>query len=499
MQTLPWTSRLMTWLASIGMSYRWNAQRRKLLLATGLAAGFLVAGGAGADDRSNSASASKWAATWTTSIQSAYIAPTTAQGAAVPAYDPQPDLSFALPNATTNGAVNQTFRMIVKPDLWGRTIRVRFSNVFGTKPVTFSHAAVALQAYQANIVPGTSVPLRFNGSTRVTIPAGQQVFSDPVSLPFVPDSNAQSLAGRNLSISFAVDGATGPASYHQTAFTTSYISPPDSGDKVLAEDDTAFPYSTTSWFFVSEVDVVAPKDTLVVVAFGDSITDGTFSTLNGNDRWSNVLSRQLHKRLGNRVSVVNEGIGGNGVVAQRTGQPATQRVGRDVIGLSGVNLVVWLEGINDLGGGLLTPDPIIAGYRQVVAALRNANIGVIGATITPSFVPNGQVPANSPLAAAASPQLAAQYGSAQTDAYRRTLNRFILTSGLFNATADFAAVTTDPRTGTLYAPFVPNSEGSAGDYLHPNRAGYQAMGVSAANAVFGWLGTGQTASVTAAR
>ena len=489
MRTLNWMDRLAGWLPLVRIPVRWNDQRRKLLLAAGLA-GLVLAGPVTADDNAYGSgggeSGFKWAATWATSIQSAYVAPTTPQGAAVPGFDPQPDLHLALPNATTAGAVNQTFRMIVKPDLWGRTMRVRLSNAFGTKAVTFSHAAVALQAYQANIVPGTSVHLRFNGSTRVTVPAGQQVFSDPVALPFVPDSDAQALAGRNLAISFAVDGSTGPASHHGTAFTTSYISQPNSGDRVLAEDDVAFPYSTTSWFFVSQVDVLAPKDTLVVVAFGDSITDGTFSTLNGDDRWSNVLSRQLHKKLGKRVSVVNQGIGGNGVVAPLTGQPATQRVARDVIGMSGVNLVVWLEGINDLGGGQLTPEPIIAGYRQVVAALRNAHIGVIGATITSSYVPNGQVPANSPLAAVA-PELAAQYGSAQTDAYRRTLNRFILTGGLFDATADFDAVTTDPRSGTLYAPYVPNSEGSAGDYLHPNRFGYQAMGVTAANSVFGWL------------
>ncbi|MEN3275690.1 MAG: hypothetical protein V7631_1480 [Massilia sp.] len=486
MQTKHWTNRLASWVASIGPSVRVNAQRRKLLAALGLAAGLLATGATTADDRAYNGS--KWAASWATSIQSAYVAPTTPQGAAIPAFNPQPDLSFALPNATTSGAVNQTFRMIIKPDLWGRTIRVRFSNVFGTKPVTFSHAAVALQSYQANIVPGTSVPLRFRGSQRVTIPAGQQLFSDPVELPFVSRSNPHTLDGRNLAVSFAVDGASGPASHHASAFTTSYISAPGSGDKVLQEDDIAFPYTTTSFFFVSELDVLAPKNTLVVVALGDSITDGTFSTLNGNDRWLNVMSRQLHKRLGNRVSVVNAGIGGNAVVAQLAGQPATQRVGRDVIGLSGVDLVVWMEGINDLGGGRLTPEPIIAGYRQVVSSLRNARIGVIGATLTSSYVPNGQVPANSPLAAA-SAELAAQYGSAQTDAYRRRLNSFILTSGLFDATADFAAVTTDPATGTLYAPFVPNSQGSAGDYLHPNRAGYQAMGVTAANAVFGWLRT----------
>jgi lysophospholipase L1-like esterase len=176
------------------------------------------------------------------------------------------------------------------------------------------------------------------------------------------------------------------------------------------------------------------------------------------------------------------------VAATLVGQPATQRLQRDVISLAGADTVVWMEGINDLGGGQLTPEPIIAGYRQGVASLRNAGLKVIGATLTSSYVPNGQVPANSPLAAA-SAALAEQYGNAQTDAYRRTLNNFILTGGLFDATADFAAVTTDPRTGTLYAPFVPNSEGSAGDYLHPNRAGYQVMGVTAAESVLNLLRT----------
>ena len=190
------------------------------------------------------------------------------------------------------------------------------------------------------------------------------------------------------------------------------------------------------------------------------------------------------------MSVVDEGIGGNGVVATLAGQPATQRVNRDVISLSGVNLVVWMEGINDLGNARLTPPPIIAGYRLVVAALNKARIAVIGATLTPSLVPNGQVPANSPLAAAAGQAFAASYGSAQTDSYRKTLNSFILSSNIFSATADFSAATTDPSTGALYTQFVPNSEGSAGDYLHPNRAGYQAMGVTAANAVFDLMRSG---------
>ncbi len=203
--------------------------------------------------------------------------------------------------------------------------------------------------------------------------------------------------------------------------------------------------------------------------------------------WQGGLSEGNAAAL-NSPGVVNEGIGGNGVIANLAGQPATQRVGRDVLGLSGINLVVWMEGINDLGNARSTPDPIIAGYQQVVSTLHNAGVAVIGATLTPSLVPGGQVPSNSPLAANASPEIAASYGSARTDAYRKQLNIFILTSGIFDATVDFAAVTTDPSTGTLLPPFVPNSEGSAGDYLHPNRAGYQAMGDAAAAAVLGLIG-----------
>ncbi len=424
----------------------------------------------------------KWAASWATAIQGAYVLPTTPQASSIPAYDQQPDLSFALPNVTMAGVSNQTMRMIIKPDIWGEVVRIRFSNVFGTKPVTFNAASVGLQSYQANLVENSSTRITFGARNSVTVQPGQQVFSDPVDLNFVTDATKPMLRGRNLAVSFFVAGNSGPASYHDLGFTTSYISPPGSGNVTLAENDTAFPYSTTSFFFVSELDVVAPKNTVVICAFGDSITDGAFSTLNGNDRWSNVMSRELHARFGDRVSVVNEGISGNAVATTLGSPAATARVGRDVIGLSGINLVVWLEGINDLAGARSTSATVIAGYQQVVAALHAAKVAVIGATVTPSYVPGGVVPANSPIIAL-SPAIAASYGSTQTDQSRRELNTFILSSELYDGTADFAAVTTDQNTGTLYSRFVPNSEGSAGDYLHPNRAGYQVMGLAAANAV----------------
>ncbi len=417
-------------------------------------------------------------------MQAAYALPTTAQEAAVSAYFPQPDLSFALPSATINGATDQSFRFIIKPDLWGDTVRIKLSNVFGTQAVTFGAASIALQDYQANLVKGTSTRATFDGGAAfVRVPAGQEVFSDPVSLRFVDSLGKEAMAGRNLAVSLAVQGASGPMSYHDSSYSTSYISPPSSGDVTEAADDTAYPYTTTSMFFLRELDVRAPSNTSVIVAFGDSITDGTFSTLNGNDRWSDVMSRQLHGVLGDKISVVNEGIAGNAVAGTLLGPSAVSRLDRDVLSLPGVGGVVWLEGINDLGGLQSSVDTVIAGYENVIGRLHAHGIAVIGATLTSSYPPGGVVPANSPLVVSAGSAFAASDASVQTEMSRQQLNAFILRQGHYDAVADFAAATTDPSTGSLYSMFVPNSEGSAGDYLHPNRAGYQAMGRTAAEAV----------------
>jgi lysophospholipase L1-like esterase len=425
-----------------------------------------------------------WIASWATAIQGAYALPTTAQGPAVPAYEPQPDLSFALPAANASGATDQSFRFIIKPDLWGDQVRIKLSNAFGTQTVTFGAASVALQDYQANVVKGTGVAVTFNGGAAfVRVPAGKEVYSDPVPLSFVDRIGKKGLAGRNLAVSLAVRGASGPASYHADSFATSYISLPNSGDVTQALDDTAYPYSTTSVFFLSELDVQAPSDTLVVVAYGDSITDGTFSTVNGYDRWPNAMSRRLHDVLGDKVSVVNEAIAGNAVAGTLIGPSAVSRLDRDVLGLSGVSEVIWLEGINDVGGLQSAAAPVIAGYKNVIARLHAHHIAVVGATVTSSYPPGGMVPANSPLAAAAGAAFAASYASARTDASRQQLNAFILGKGNYDAVADFSAATTDPSTGSLYQSFVPNSEGSAGDYLHPNRAGYQVMGVLGSQAI----------------
>ena len=379
----------------------------------------------------------------------------------------QPDLGFPFPDANTAGATDQTFRSIVKPDLWGNTMRFRFSNVFGSQPVTFSAVTVALQEYSGNLVDGTVTPVTFGAKKSVTIAAGQEIFSDGIVLSWVQGADDPGVQGRNLAVSYAVEGDSGPMTYHSSAFVTSYITAPGRGDHTADLDVFAFQFTTTSWFFLDAVDVMAPSDTVVVCAFGDSITDGTHSTLNVNDRWMNALSRRLHNAYGSKISIVNEAIAGNRVVNpvvanSAAGPAAVDRLDRDVLGLSGLTHVIWLEGINDIGAGTTT-DAIIAGYQNIVGRLHAKGIKVYAGTLTSALGISGvDMGDNGP----------------GHDASRMVLNAFIRSSGLYDGVEDFDAVTLDPSTGNMLAEFLPNSTFTQlpWDYLHPNHAGYIAMG-----------------------
>jgi len=405
-----------------------------------------------------------WVASWTGSVHGPY-----------PIGNPsaQPNLSLAFPSPES-GARDQTLRMIVRPDIFGPRARIRLSNALGTKPVTFDGVFVGLQLSGAEVVRGTNRPVSFAGKNAVTIAPGDSAWSDPIALPFVAESSNLALAGRKLAVSFHVAGESGPMTWHAKALQSSYLTAPGAGAQGHVESEAAFPFSTTSWYFLDAIEMEAGADTHAIVAFGDSITDGTASTLNGDDRWPDVLSRRLHAAYGNRVSVVNAGIGGNQVVgpaeytAQKPfpgGPAAGLRLERDVLSLSGVSTVIWLEGINDFSkNGNASFEAVENGMRDIVGRIRARipGVRVIGATVTSAFGSSS-----------------AAHGFSEQDEKRKRLNEFIRTSGLFDGVADFDRVTLDPQTGSMRAEFVPESTtGGAGDKLHPNRLGYAAMGAA---------------------
>jgi lysophospholipase L1-like esterase len=358
--------------------------------------------------------------------------------------------------------------MIVRPDLWGTRFRVRLANTFGTRPITFDDVFLGVQAMGGNIVPGTNRPVTFDrGKRAITIAPGAATFSDPIDMTSLTRAQRTMLTGRKLAVSFHVPGPSGPITWHSKALTTSYVTAPRGGSHGKEDQDTAFPFSSTSWYFLDAIDVMAADDTVGVVAFGDSITDGSNTTINGDDRWSDVLSRRLHTMYGDRVSVVNVGIGGNQItfppryptdMPTPTGPSAIQRLDRDVLERSGVTAVLWMEGINDLARGA-TAQEVIDGMKMVVARLRAKGLKIYGGTLTSAL---GAMTA---------------HGTPEVDQRRQAINAFVRTPGSFDDIVDFDAAVRDPATGALKPPFASNTSiGGPGDKIHPNRAGYKAMG-----------------------
>ena len=434
---------------------------RTVVASIGLAVLSLQAGPVALAGRGVEAQAAEaWAASWAAAVHGPYPS-----GNAVA----QPDLTFAFPSPEM-GANDQTFRLIVRPDLWSDRFRLHFANTFGTQPVTLDSVFLGLQASAGAVAAGTNRPVTFaGGSHSLTIPVGQSVSSDPVALEYVDDPASFLFQGRKLAVSFHIVGSSGPMTWHAKAMQTSYVTAPGAGARSEDESDAAFAYTTTSWYFLDALDAMAPADTAVVVALGDSITDGTGSTLNGDDRWPDVLARRLHAAYGTRVSVVNEGIGGNQILGPATysaqnpfsgGPAALQRLDRDVFSRSGLTAIVLLEGINDLGSASASADAVIGGIQELVGRVRaHGGLKIIGATLTSSLDSTN-----------------AAYGTPEVDDHRQAINDFIRGSGIFDSVADFDAATVDASTGELRPEFQPNSTTATTDRLHPNRAGYLAMG-----------------------
>jgi hypothetical protein len=298
-----------------------------------------------------------WVVSWTGAVQGPY--PTGNANA-------QPELRFAFPNPE-QGAADQTFRLIVRPDFWGQEARIRLSNAFGARPVTFDDVHAGLRLSGGALLPSSNSAITFDGNASVTAQPGQWVESDPVALPFVQDPDDPLLAGRKLAVSFHVVGNSGPMTWHAKGLQTCYVSAPNSGSHAADEGEGTFPFSTTSWYFLDAVIMAASQGTKAIVAIGDSITDGTCATLNGDDRWPDTFSRRLRAAHGNRFAVVNQGIGGNQMIGPSAYDPANpipggpsalSRLDRDITSLPGVAAVIWLAGIQrfrhlrrDGGGG----------------------------------------------------------------------------------------------------------------------------------------------------
>ena len=392
-----------------------------------------------------------WVATWAAAPQETRAFPF---GPPAPAAPAQPTAATQQPAAPAPpppimSFQNQTVRMIVRTSIGGRRVRVELSNVVGTKPLLVGAAHVGLREKDSTIVTGTDRALAFSGKPSFTIPPGAQALSDAVDLNVPPLSD--------LAISLYLPGETGLPTIHGTGLHTTYIAPGDMASSAAIANPAM---TRAAWYYISGVHVAAPADTGLIVAFGDSITDGATSTVDADKSWPSQFARRVIANAATaNLAVVNEGISGNRVLRDLVGANALARLDRDVFSQPGVKWMTLMEGINDIGRATgrgapaseaVTADEVVAGLRQIVERAHLHGIKVLGATLTPYE--------------------GAAYYSETGEAMRQAVNRWIRTGGAFDAVVDFDAVVRDPANALQIKP-----DFNIRDHLHPNDAGYAAM------------------------
>ena len=406
---------------------------------------------------SRQAAPAHWIPTWTTAQQLVRF-PVPAPASPPPASSaPAPAPGLAPPLQTVR---NQTLRMIARTSIGGRRVRVKLANAFNGTRVEIGAARIALRdnvngglrpPRDSAIVTATDRALTFGGAPSVKIAPGAVVVSDPVDLALPPLAD--------VAVSLYFPGETGPPTTHARGLKTTYVS--TEGNHAASP---AIPVAGTqlSYYWLAAIEVDAPPDARLIVAFGDSITDGSQSTPDTNNAWPAILAARLAagKATAN-IAVGNQGIGGNRVLSDGTlfqGVSALARLDRDVLSQPGVAWLIVLEGINDIGNstagngntGPVTAEELIRAHQQIIDRAQQRGIKVMGATLTPYE--------------------GAAYFREEGETIRQAVNTWIRTSGAYDAVVDFDAVMRDPgNPRRLRAEFDP------GDHLHPNDAGYRAM------------------------
>lgn len=328
------------------------------------------------------------------------------------------------------GYQDQTIRQDLRMGMAAKAVRLRISNEVGAEPL-------ALDGMTAAGPDGRLVPVTFGGARDIVVPVGVALVSDPLPIKLK--------RADLLSVSLHAPGPTRGV-VRRTAVRLGPGNAPIS-DAVTVERRQSF---------ISAVYGLSDKPPAVVVALGDSITEGATSTLGADADWPSALGRRLEAACPGAYVVVNAGISGNQVVRDGRSPNVRARLDRDVLSLPGVTQVVLIEGINDIrhDGDPAHPgrsaEEVIAGYRQIIARLHLRGIKIIGGTLT-------------------------AFGGSErfderSESARQVINAFIRKGGEFDGVAEFDKATLDPaKPEAMRQDFVRD------DRLHPNDQGYAAM------------------------
>ena len=354
-----------------------------------------------------------------------------------------------------NCMTNRSVRQVVKVSIGGDVIRLKLSNIYSMQPVEIRSIYIAHAKDSSDIDAKTAQYFKFGNSYKTVIPAGKQIVSDALKF------NLRNLERVAITINYT--SAPEVPTVHMGSRTTSYIMK----GVTNAHTNFAKAFRENHWYNISGIDVYTISNNMSAIAIiGNSITDGKCSTDNAQNRWPDVMSEmlQLKHKITNQ-GVLNLGIGNNRVtVPGGFGALAKERFDRDILMQSGVKKVVIFEGVNDIGAARSGSSETVA--RQIIESIQGM---VKKAKARKMKVYLGTI----------TPFKGAGYYTHFHEAARLYVNDWIRSQAKnVDGILDFAKLLQDPNDDRRM-----KREYASSDWLHPNPAGYKAMGIYAADIV----------------
>lgn len=382
--------------------------------------------------------AARWVASWTASPQPTWRS------------------DFAFPTNIPNYLQNQTVRQVARISLGGARLRLVFSNAYGQQPLVVGGVSVAITDRGPKIYQQSLRTVKFSGQRSATISPGAPLLSDPIDLPV--------LALTHVTVSAYLPFTTPTTTFHWDGRQTAWITAGDAIAASTLDTKRGSTQTITTRTLLAGIEVQRQQpDAQAIAVIGDSTTDGNGATVDADARWPDFLAARLAPH---GVGVINAGISGARLLSDKMGVNAVARFERDVLDQPGVRTAIVALGINDIswpgtafdpGGHQPTLESLENGFRQLVAQAHRRNVRVIGVTLMPFEGALHGTPLNN-------------YFSAEKEALRQRLNRWIRDGGAFDAVLDFDLLAKDPKHHLRLNPTI-----DSGDHLHPGDAGNQIL------------------------
>ena len=265
---------------------------------------------------------------------------------------------------------NNSLRQIIKISLGGNKFRLKLSNYYGKESLEIKSLSIAKNIEQgtSKINLATNKLFKFNNSSEIIIPKGEEIYTDILDMPLESSTEIAITIYFGNSVPNEITG-------HKFSMVNSYI---EKGNKIN-EENFSNEYIITHWYFISNLEIVSDKENKCIVCFGDSITDGRFSSMNKQERWTDFLFEKIKKEKPElNLGVINQGLSGSFLSKE-----GIERFDKDVLNQKGIKYVIILYGINDIAKLNKEENEIIDNFKKIIKKAHENNIKIIAGTILP--------------------------------------------------------------------------------------------------------------------